>query len=242
MNVTYGICTSGEDIPVLETMLQSIISLHQNTEDEYEIILVGPLEISHPKIKVFQFNEKLRNYVWITKKKNIIIEHATMDYICFAHDYFFFDENWLEGWKTFSQPFDVAMNRILTLEGKRHSDWCINPLDYQKVVTEVNIPPSHGAFDVKIPYDEGGHTPLMYIAANYWMSKTAFMKENPMDESLAWKDAEDVEWSCRVRNKTIFRINTNSLVSIMKPNKWAPNYIPMEHLERLWEARRNGEI
>ena len=94
MNFTFGICTSGEDTDTLSYMSSSILELYSQSSYNFEIILVGPkFDIDHPNIISIDFNEKLRNYVWITKKKNIIIEHAKYDNICFAHDYFYFDKN-----------------------------------------------------------------------------------------------------------------------------------------------------
>ncbi len=240
MNFTFGICTSGEDTDTLSYMISSILELYNNNSYEYEIILVGPkFDIDHPRIVSIDFNEKLRNYVWITKKKNIIIENAKYDNICFAHDYFYFDALWLSSWIKFNSliNYQVAMNKVYTYEGERHSDWCVNPLDYHKVFPEL-----HASWDVKLPYDEGGTTPLMYIAANYWVAKTEFMTKNLMDETLTWKDAEDVEWSVRIRDNTTFKMNTESTVKILKKNKWAPKYIKPEYLEAIWAAKRANII
>ena len=42
------------------------------------------------------------------------------------------------------------------------------------------------------------------------------MIKNPLDEELAWGESEDVEWSKRVRTKTVFKFNKYSVVRFLK--------------------------
>ena len=50
-----------------------------------------------------------------------------------------------------------------------------------------------------MPYDyDGGH---MYISGAYWVAKKHVMEAEPLNEDLKHSEAEDVEWSLRVRDK-----------------------------------------
>ena len=64
----------------------------------------------------------------------------------------------------------------------------------------------------------------MQISGFWWTAKKSVMEQDPLDENLAWGDAEDVEWSMRVRDKYKYVMNTNSIVEVLRPNKNLSSY------------------
>lgn len=227
--LTIGIVTTGiENNHLLNEMVKSLF-----VTDDIEVIMIGGPTVSFintPMLRHIPFDETIGTKGWITRKKNMLTQEARYDTILYTHDYFTFASNWVTSWKQFiaTTEFDVAVNCIYTAEGSRHSDWVIDPF----LLWETH-PELHGHYwDVLLPYEEN-YTPLQYISGNFWVAKKSFMEKYPLNESLYWGDAEDIEWSARIRPHTTFRCNTNTHVTIQKHGKWAPNLITPEHLETM---------
>ena len=47
--------------------------------------------------------------------------------------------------------------------------------------------------------------------------KKVMLEENPLNEDLMYGDAEDLEWSLRVRDKAKYVMNPNSIVRHIRP-------------------------
>lgn len=225
MDFTFGIVTNGTQWDRVDLIVDSIIK--QNIP-KFQILVVGGKEKRSGNFTHMPFDESTTKKGWITYKKNIITDWAAYDNVVYVHDYFSFDEGWYEGWLEFGDEFTVATNCIRTLEGYRHSDWVVDPDEMWSAISEID----NRYWDLSLPYDIN-LTKIQYISGNYWVAKQHFMDEHRLDESLLWGDAEDLEWSRRIRNQTQFKFNPNSLVSIMKPGKWAPGLIPDEYLTKL---------
>lgn len=243
MNFTFGIITDGNNHNRVGDIIQSIDNLKI---PNYEILIVGgstqwpsgggvwflPFdESAKPEgwiSKIEPYEAKSKSQGWITKKKNYITGLAQYENIVYVHDYITFHCGWYEGWLQFGNDFDVATNCISTLEGYRHSDWVVDPVKLWKLYPELK----EKFWDLSLPYDVN-FTPVQFISGNYWVAKRNFMLENPLNENYLWGEAEDLEWSDRIRNKTQFKFNPNSLVTIMKPNKWAPGMLPEKYFNRL---------
>jgi len=229
--LTFGIITDGRSQENVERMIASIEDQHI---DAYEILIVGNANIVRPHVEVLSFDEGQTPKGWITRKKNLVTENAKYDNIVYAHDYVYFPDGWFEGWEKFNDTtkWDVSINRVYTMEGPRHVDWAVCPYDMWELVPE-----SKDTWDVALPYGTVGATDIQYISGGYFLGKKAFMTLHPLDETLLWGDAEDVEWSRRVRNATIFQFNRHSYVQLMKPNKWKPGIIRPDYLQRMAAAR-----
>ncbi len=51
------------------------------------------------------------------------------------------------------------------------------------------------------------------------------MEEEPLNEDLDWGEAEDVEWSNRIRDKYQYVMNTHSKVKCLKDKKLSARYV-----------------
>lgn len=204
MKYTFGITTDYKNKDQLTEVLKSIEDLNI---PEYEIIIIGNGSIrGNNKLKCIPFDEEQKPG-WTTRKKNILAQSAYYENVVLMHDYYVFDKDWYKNMVDFSKHinWDICSCQQLLITGQRHfTDW---------VVWDDPIFPRYSA----LPYDEWTRIPFMYISGGFIQAKKHVLVDNPFDENLVHGQAEDVEWSLRVRNK--YRIVCNG-GSIVKHNKW----------------------
>ena len=208
MNISFGIVTDGSSKHNLDLVIKSIQRLNI---PKYEILVVGntDLKLSHTLIPI-PFDENLKPG-WITKKKNLITDRAQYDFIVYLHDYYCFDSNWYKEVCKFGTDFDVCMHRVNNLDGTRYHDWLLwvennSLLDNLLEITRAGL----------IPYHDKTFKQYMYIPGGYWFAKKEFMESYPLDESLVWGKAEDVEWSLRARKTCDYEMNPKAIVTTLK--------------------------
>ncbi len=226
MNFTFGITTA----PPLQTCfawqdrMRSIVeSIRKLQIPNYEIVIVGGPAVTEGRhtyslhnredIVHVPFDENTgkigkneqwcnENMIaqggWLTKKKNLITENSKYENIVYLHDYHIFDSDWYKGFLSFGNNWDIAMNIIKDIWGNRFRDW---------------ISWDHPKYGKRKPmdYTEDG-AKHSYISGSYWVAKKKFMEENPLDENLMYGDSEDLEWSLRVRDKAVYKMNQYSIV------------------------------
>lgn len=218
MDFTFGVCAIKENSHLHNKIINSIEALKI---PNYEIIFVGDVDTNSRKnINLIPFNETVVTG-WITKKKNLITKFAKYENVVYFHDYIEFDSDWYDGFLKHGDNFDVCMNRILNLDGKRNVDWLVCYMD-------LRLPNA----EQLLPYDKECSS-LMYIPGFYWVAKKSFMEKFPLNENLSWGQAEDIEWSRRVRNETKFSMNSNSTVRFLKQKDYILNEMSSESLEIL---------
>lgn len=205
MNFTFGIVTSG-----LDDRIQIVIdSIERLNIPEYEVIIVGNSNVQRDRTTIIPFNESERP-AWITKKKNLITQHAKYENVVYAHDYIYYNEDWYSGWLEYGEDYKVCMNRILNADGTRYRDWSIWPHNGNYV--DGLCSRQRGCL---LPYDMTHLSKYLYFSGAYWVGKKDVMTEFPLDESLLWGQGEDVEWSIRIRQKYDFSMNKHSSVQLM---------------------------
>ena len=203
MKITFGVVTDYSNPEQLNEVLNSI---HELNIPEYEIIVVGSrFELYAKNTLHIKFDETTKPG-WTTRKKNLICEAAQYENIVLMHDYYLFDEYWYVDMEQFSKDvsWDICSCQQLLINGKRHfTDW---------VTWDDPIFPRYSA----LPYDEWTRTPYMYVSGGFFIVKKQVALDNPFNEDLVHGQAEDVEWSLRVRDK--YRIVCNG-AAIVKHNK-----------------------
>ncbi len=229
---TFGIITAGYN-QYLHKCVQSI-----KAQTEGEIIIIG-LDKSHSFGRVRCFDsgpEQPGQPFEICRKKNIITAEAQFDNIVFTHDYIEFQGGWIAGWKKFSETceWDIGMNVIYLQDGEtRFRDWCVWA-DPRYGETWVQREPwckqglVHHGKSCLVPYTYG-HTDRMYINGSYWLAKKHVMESEPLNPQLRWGEAEDVEWSMRVRSKFKYRMNTQSVCRLLKPKDVIIPYVDLQN-------------
>ena len=202
---TFGIITGYQDSERLKNIIDNIISLNI---PEFEILIVGgnrgDFFVDYPQVKFIDFDESQKP-LWITKKKNIIANLAMYENIVIMHDYHVFENDWYVNFKSFGTDWDICSCPQYLITGAR------NPMDWS-----LWDKPGHGRA-WSLEYDDWSQTQYMYISGGFFIVKKHVLLEEPLDESLGWNEAEDVEWSLRVRDKYVMKCNKNSIV---RHNKW----------------------
>jgi hypothetical protein len=234
MSFTFGIVTDGKRDDDVNVMIDSIE--REMTFDDYEILVIGPSKVTGRNVQVIynlkdEFHPIRTNLGWITRKKNIIAQRAKGNYIVFLHDYIKLEDGWYAGWVKFLSEvsdFEIGVNYVYTLEGPRHSDWLLSPVDMWELFPEFgqNHPIK---YNVQIPIDLHLQK-FQYISGGYWVATKEFSLKNPQIEECGWGEYEDIFWAKQTRNSTTYQFNPYSSVKLLRPNKWQPKPFPNDLL------------
>lgn len=205
MNVTFAIITTGTED---ERVNRIIDTIEENAIPVYEVLIVGGrfTTVDRANTVHIPFDEVHPVSNWITRKKNIATKTAKHEIVVYLHDYHGFAPDWYLGLLAGGDDFDVQMNAIKSHTGERFMDWAI--LDHSRY-------PIHAY----IPYDRTDLIQHQYISGGYWVAKRDFMASNPLDESLISFQAEDVEWSRRIRPHAKIVMNPRAIVHHLKVHR-----------------------
>jgi glycosyltransferase involved in cell wall biosynthesis len=206
MKYSFIVPTMSGDSLNVTALIDSVVT---ECLDDFEIILVGDVDITGDRIKNIPFDES-EKCKWITRKKNLGVRAAKYDNLVLMHSYFRLLPGWFSGMEHFGDDWDVAMTRVLNGDGTRFRDWCLSP--------KVELP-KHRERERLLPY-EMEFPGKQYISGGYWLAKKSVMEEYPQDESLVWGESEDIEWSHRCLPNVKYVINQNAAVG-MDLVKWA---------------------
>ena len=201
---TFGIITVYED---KERLLDIIDSIRRMNIPEYEILFVGSGDssgIEGSDIRKIDFDESIKP-LWITRKKNILVQNAKYENVVVMHDYNKFDVDWYESFKKFGTDWDICSCPQFLITGMR------NPMDWS-----LWDKPGYGRA-WSLDYRDWSQTQYMYISGGFFIVKKHVMLEEPLNEELLWNQEEDVEWSMRVRNKYVMKCNGTAII---RHNKW----------------------
>lgn len=206
MNFSFGIVTDYSNPQRLEESINSIRGLNI---PHYEIVVVGGAIIIPTQQSDIRhiFFDDAKYPMWVTRKKNIAVKESRYDNVVLCHDYYTFDKDWYVKYKEFGDDWEICSNAQHLITGKRHfTDW---------VVWDSPIYPRYHSLD----YNDWSHTQYMYISGGYFLVKKHVFDQQPFNEKLVWGQAEDVEWSLRVRDKYLIKCNGNSIVKHNKVHR-----------------------
>lgn len=211
MKFTFGIITNGSVPHLVNTIIDTIEG--DVPEDSYEVIVVGGKYDANEHRKntyTVEFDETQKPLPWVTRKKNIITQMARYENVVYMYDYVSVMSGFYKGFLEWNDDdWDLCMTRITNNDGKRFRDWVSwdSPI-YAKV--------SHnGTGQYLVPYTDK-YTAHHYISGTYWIGKKQFMIDNPLDENRTLHQAEDLEWSFRVRPKWNYKMNPHSSVYLLR--------------------------
>lgn len=207
MDFTFGIITAGGQDHLI---LKIIESIEQQAIPNYEIIIVGNSNLSAKNLRVIGFDETIKT-AWITRKKNIIYQESKYENIVVIHDYIAFDKDWYTGFLQFGNTFDYCITKIKNTNGLRYRDYVFyscDELDYYTkdkcLLPYSYVPPSN-------------MKKLLYISGAYYIIKRSAALKHPLDENLLHGQGEDVEYSLRLSNNSIYAVcNSYSSVYLLK--------------------------
>ena len=223
MKFTFGIATAQSNSANLQQVIKSI---EDNHIPEYEIIVVGGNIISRDSLTYLSFDENIK-HMWITRKKNIITQHAKYENIVFLHDYISLAPDWYQGYLKYGNNFNVCINPLINPDNTRYRDLTFFPSFSSREVNILNAnrAPEEQEFvldshECLIPYENFKESAAlsrwMYFSGAYWVAKRDAMREFPLNESLCWGQGEDVSWSEQISSKYNFGFNPNSTCRLLK--------------------------
>ena len=242
---TFGIITDGSQPNRVLTIIDSI---HKEKIPEYEIIIVGgecPLELN-PDTKnrlsggaltkdneefVYQhipFDESIKK-AWITRKKNLIAQHALFNNLCIMHDYVALEPGWYQGCEEFGYDWYTCMHRVLNKDGARYRDWCMISNDaWMRPPIDKTQPPREfaGRF---LDYNNNTWGRWQYYSGAYFCVKRDVLLEVPLDEARVASEGEDVQWSRLLYyryGQQAFTMNDKTAVRFLKYK----DPVPWQHL------------
>ena len=204
MNWTFGITTTKGSELRTRQVINSIYEAMKYFSGKFEILVIGGEPLRGVNLRHIEFQE-LPGPAWISRKKNLLAQEATFENLVVAHDYIAFDRDWAAGFEIFENEWNISMTRVEDIFGRRFYDW----IAWDSEEFERYAP---------IPYSRKDHTSFQFIPGAYWVVKTQFMIDNPLDESLSWGQSEDIEWSLRVREQGLF-FNPYSKVRHLKKHR-----------------------
>ena len=179
---------------------------------EYEVIVIGgtgnKITKTGDNIKKIDFDESIKT-AWLTKKKNEVVKHCRYENVVMFHDYFTFHFSWYLYYKKFfnKYDYDICCNPIMMADERRDfTDWVT--WDHPTIGQHIAL-----------PYSDWSNTKNQYISGGYFLVKKKFLEENPFNEDYAAGDAEDVEWSLRVRDKAKIICNPYSYCKHLKEHR-----------------------
>ncbi|MDO8658540.1 MAG: hypothetical protein Q7K55_07390 [Candidatus Levybacteria bacterium] len=184
---TFGMVTNGERRDFIKKSIDSIRALNIPS---YEIIICGnyPFKIEKD-IRYIPFSDR-DDRGWITRKKNIIAENAKYNNVCIFHDRIVFDKNWYMGMKKYGNNFEVLSCPQILSTGERVGDWV-----YSGLYGSPGFAYTIKELDYK-DWDKG-----VYIGGQLIIIKKNVWSEVCLNETLYWKEAEDIEYAQRLVEK-----------------------------------------
>ena len=232
-------------------MVNKIIDTIQTNNidsDCYQVLIIGgkQREFNRRNSVLIPFNQQIKKYPWVTKKKNIITECAKYDNIVYSHDYYGYPSNWYSNIVQFSSKndWDIYMNRLLFRDRKTRSvDWACtrNYIDYQtcmklfqgkkvyslaKKVLKMQYLNYGGYIDNRtffLPY-ERSYSKFQIICGTWWVAKKSTMLKFPLDQQLTWHMMQDNKF-------TIDALHLGNSKLLMDVN----NYAYMLKEKKQWE-------
>lgn len=200
---TFGIITVGKRN---EWVRQFIESVRDQKIPHYEIIIVGTWNddsVNKQDIKYIHFN-KQDDKGWITKKKNIIFQHAKYNNVLVLHDRFFLDKNWYKGMQQYGNYWDGLFFPIIDKTGYEYVHWSVWGHGFLPI----------GYADIK-DWDED-----YYAGGTFMAIKKNIWKKVKLNEKLFWADQEDAEYGLRFTKAGY----------LMRPNKSAKLHTAVTYL------------
>lgn len=244
--ISFIIPTSGTNDQTLIRIINSIETLHI---PQYEIIIVGGSNnfSNCQNVIHIPFDDSVKPKAWLTKKKNLGVQHSQYDVVVIMHDYHIFDPDWYIEFEKFGTDWDICIQQTFSIveQGSiRCNGWRIG-----SIPGYPEIP-----FAMTIPWDIDCFIPYMAIQGSYWVCKKSVMIKQPLNENLILGQEEDIEWSSRVvpgwlgikPDQNDFKIVANPkcttrLTKWKEPYPGNPNWAEMEKsLNWLWDQIRQG--
>ena len=206
--ITFGILTNDNQDAVNEIVLS--IEKNNIPNQDFEIIIVGNIQNTDHKVIHDPYVESKN---WITRKKNLVVEHSSGDIILILKDYIKFDPHWYTNFMIYDSQndWDILMNIINDERGHRYLDWIWeNPVigDGRNVNYTVN--------DHK----------EMFVPGCFLIAKRYVLQNIPFNERMVGLNRPtDVEWSKRAMQTYKYSLNVlSNCIAFGKKSRRYPKF------------------
>jgi len=198
IGISFCIITSGKDDAQVQKCIDNITSLNI---PKYEIVFCGGMTTAIPQTDIVRhvpFDETVYNR-WITKKKNVAVQHAKYEICVQMHDYIKFDSNWWTAFEKFGTRWDICVHQTVMQTGDRGAGWRIHKFP--------GLP-----LNCMVPYDVEGLEQFMPIQGNYVCIKRSRYLEDPQNEEYVGYVPSDMEWTLRIVPTSHIRCNPACII------------------------------
>jgi hypothetical protein len=203
MNFSFGIMTIYDDVPRLNSVIQSIKALKI---PKYEILVAGSYNNNNLS-GVDSSAQHILSDGWLPKKKNLVAKMASYETLVLLHDYYILDPAWYAAYIEFGDQWDVCSNPQFLMSGHRHfTDWVL--------WDHPTLPRYHS-----LAYEDWSQTKYQYVSGGYFLVKRDVLRSTPINESMPPGSPEDVEWSLRIRDTAVIKCNPRAKVFHNKPHR-----------------------
>jgi hypothetical protein len=231
ISFTFGIITSKGSQQFLKEIVDSI---RIQAIPNYEIIIVGGTS-SIEGCKRIPFDESVKAG-WITRKKNLIFREAAYENIVIMHDYVVLREGWYEGFLLHGDSFQLCINPIQTVDGRRFRDYLLfNQFLHPRFSNKTLLP-----YDCKVSPKVSR---IMYVSGTYYVVKKELALKYPLREELAHNEGEDVIFCHDIESPHI-QCNRYSSVRLLKQKPCWENEMSQEDYQYLevWAHMYGDEV
>ena len=189
---SFCIITNGKRPEKLQREIDSIRALNI---PRYEILVGGDVPAGLDQVTVVSLPEAAREGR-LGAMRNQLVERAQYGHVVVADDDLLFQPDFHLGLLEFGEDYEVQCVRFLNPDGTRYWDWATS-----------GGPQGH----VLLPYDQTD--PYVYVTGGLCIMKKAVADRVKWNEQLGFYQAEDSEFSCRLRQAGIsIRFNPHSTV------------------------------
>jgi hypothetical protein len=191
--ISFGIITNGNNLENLKNFITSVHNCHKPPNTMAEIVVCGPesskIEILNIDKDIIFIEEpnKFKEYGWITKKKNLIVEKSSQENLVIVHDRYSIQNDFLMQLKNYGSDFSVLTCRQELKNGSRLPDWVTLGSDWSWTSPGV--------------LDYGDWSRYVFINGGIIIAKKDVLLNVPWNDLLFWNEAEDVELSRRLKSE-----------------------------------------
>ncbi len=219
---SFGIVSHGKREKWVE---ESILAIRNQKIPAYEIIICGIYTGKLDKDIKYIHLEERNDIGWISKKKNLILQKAKYENVCFLNDRLFLDKNWFKGMKKWGNFFEhLTCPQLHNKE--RVMDWVDQPLVIPREGETAKNLLHYFAADSYLDYRDW--SPSVTIGApNNIVKKSIIMKNNLWwDESCFYGDREDFYFSTNLnKHGFIERLNPHAILHTRTFKELSPTYV-----------------
>ncbi|MBI4342995.1 MAG: hypothetical protein HY599_06480 [Candidatus Omnitrophica bacterium] len=181
---SFGIISNGQRAGWLQ---EAIAAIREQGIPRYEIILVGPrdrLPAEGKDLRVIDFTQH-DDRGWISRKKNLVAEHARYENLAILHDRIRLDPDWYTGMLAYGNAFWLLGVPIRSQAPQaRTVDWVrFDGRRGLRRLAEIEL------------LDYADWDPCVFINGALLMAKRSCWLQIGLDERLFWQEDEDVWFS-----------------------------------------------